>query len=141
MLGRVSVCFAGGVFGGLVSAFGAWLSGAYGWTAALGVSIVPRWEADWVYPQLVHGGLWGLLFLLPAFVRTRFWRGFWVSLPPTMMQLLVVFPQDPKAGYGGLHYGEWTPLYVLLVNIVWGWATACWVMSITDESDRLHRLH
>ena len=140
LLGRVSVCFAGGVFGALVSSLGAWLAGQYGWIAAVGVTIVPRWEAAWVYPRLVHGGLWGLLFLLPVFARTRFWRGLWLSLAPTLVQLLFIFPGDAQAGFGGLGHGAWTPVLVLAANAVWGWVTACWVMAVTGGEDRFQRL-
>jgi len=140
LLTRVSTCFAGGVFGALMGSLGAWMAGQYGWTAAMGVAIAPQWEGAWLYPRLVLGGLWGLLFLPSTLSNSLFWRGLVLSLVPTLVQLLVVFPLDPRGGVWGLGFGGWTPVYVLLVNALWGWTTASWVMAVTGGQERYHRL-
>ena len=42
-----------------------WIFGVIGITYALGVKIAPALSAPWLYPRLVWGGIWGLLFLVP----------------------------------------------------------------------------
>lgn len=140
LLGRVSACFTGGVFGALVASLVAWLAGQCGWCVAMGVDLAPHWSAAWVYPRLVLGGLWGFLFLPFALLNTIFWRGLLLSLGPTLVQLLIVFPTDPQAGSWGLGLGGWTPVYVLAVNAIWGWTAAIWIRSVGGAEARVHRL-
>jgi hypothetical protein len=45
------------------------------------------------------------------------------SLFPTAVQLFVVFPHAGK-GTAGLELGMLTPLFVLVVNWIWGFTTA-----------------
>jgi len=140
LLGRVSACFTGGVFGALVASLAVWMAGQYGWSAAMGVDIAPQWTGAWLSPRLLVGGLWGLLFLPFASVSTVFWRGLLLGLAPALVQLLIVFPADPKAGVWGLGLGGWTPAYVLVANAVWGWTAAAWIRSVGGEDARAHRL-
>jgi hypothetical protein len=139
LLERASVCFAGGVFGGLVAVFGAWLAGRYGWTDALGVAMAPAWEAAWVHSRLIVGGLWGLLFVPSLMTGSLLWRGLFFSLCPTLAQFLIVFPLEPGAGIWGLGLGAWTPLVVAVTNALWGWTTAAWVMAATGEGQPRYR--
>lgn len=125
-LERASVCFAAGVFGALVASFGLWLAGWYGWTAALGVSLSPPWEAAWIHPRLIWGGLWGLLFL-PRFLEySILWRGLLLSLGPSLAQLLALFPLPGDTG-------AWAVLFVLGSNALWGWAAAAWVLTAAGD--------
>ena len=71
LFGWTSICFAGGVFGGLVNSVFLWMAGAYGWTAALDVALAPQWTLAWLYPRLIWGGLWGLLFLPHMMTRRK----------------------------------------------------------------------
>lgn len=129
----VSVCFAGGLFGGLVGSLFVWMAGAYGWTAALGVAIAPEWNLPWLYPRLVWGGLWGLLFLPHFLSNSFFWRGLIVSIGPTLVELLIVFPTQLDKGLWGLDLGVMTPVLVIVANAVWGWAAALWVLLADDD--------
>jgi len=142
LFGWTSICFAGGVFGGLVNSVFLWMAGAYGWTAALDVALAPQWTLAWLYPRLIWGGLWGLLFLPHMMSESFFWRGLLVSLGPTLIQLLIVFPNQLEKGLWGLDLGNLTPLVVFVDNAVWGWAAALWVLLADDNrttcSSRLH---
>ncbi len=128
-----SLAFAAGCLGGLVNSVAVWLFGAAGLSAALGVSLAPKLTAAWLYPRLVWGGLWGLLFLLPLKGLTYTTRGLLLSLGPSAVQLLVIFPgQDPK-GLLGLQSGYLTPVLVLVSNAIWGVITAL-SLKVTRES-------
>ena len=124
---KLSLYFAAGSLGGLVNSIAAWLCGAYGVSAALQVAIAPRLTPGWLYPRIVWGGLWGLLFLIPM-VKSRFVvRGLIVSLGPTAAQLFYFFPNVLSQGMLGLKLGTLTPLLVLLLNAVWGVTAALWL--------------
>jgi len=120
----VALVFAAGALGGLANGLAVWFSGAYGLTAALGVAIAPALTAPWLYPRLVWGGIWGLLFMLPV-PRAPWWvRGLVFSLGPSAVQLFVVFPEKTPHGMAGLGLGVLTPLAVVVFNAVWGLAAA-----------------
>ena len=131
--GWTSVCFTGGLFGALAGSVFFWMAGAYGWTAALSVALTPEWSAAWLCPRLIWGGLWGLLFLPRLLPDSFFWRGLLISLVPTLAQLLIVFPNEPDKGLLGLGLGAMTPVVVLAVNAVWGFAATLWVLWGDDE--------
>lgn len=120
----LAVCFCAGVLGGLGSSLLAWMLGQWGLTALVGISFAPEWTTAWLYPRLIWGGLWGLLFfLLIGHPRSRQgWirKGLWLSLLPSAVQLLLIFPGKPEAGYLGLGLGNLMPLLVLLLNACWG---------------------
>lgn len=127
---ELSLTFAAGALGGLVNSVVLWISGQMGLTAALGVKIAPAFTPPWLYQRLVWGGLWGLLFLLPLLRRGSLFRaGFLASLAPTAVQLFVIFPQVAHKGVAGLDLGLLTPLVVIAVNAVWGWAAAAWLRA------------
>jgi hypothetical protein len=125
-LREVSITFVGGMAGGLAHSLVLWLCGLLGVTRFLGVDLAPALTPAWLYPRLVWGGLWGWLFLLPAPKLTYTTRGLFLSLGPTLVQLLVVFPEQGQ-GPAGLALGYLTPLVVLLLNAVWGLVAALWV--------------
>ena len=62
---KISLVFAAGVLGGLLNSLAVWGAGELGITAAAGVKIAPKLSAAWLYPRLVWGGIWGILFLVP----------------------------------------------------------------------------
>jgi len=132
-IGWTSVCFTGGLFGGLVNSVFLWMAGAYGWTAAMDVAIAPKWTLGWLYPRLVWGGLWGLLFLPRLMSGSIFWRGLLLSVGPTLVQLLIVFPTQLDKGLWGLDLGMLTPVVVIVANAVWGMAAALWVLLADDD--------
>ena len=124
---KLSLVFAAGCLGGLLNSLAVWSFGEFGITAALGVKIAPKLSAAWLYPRLVWGGIWGLLFLLPM-LSTRIWsRGFIFSLGPTLVQLFVIFPLKAHKGTMGLDLGHLTPLFVVIFNAIWGWTAAIWL--------------
>lgn len=130
--GRVSICFTAGVLGGIAGSILLWMAGDYGWNAALGVALAPEWTLAWLWPRLAWGGLWGLLFVPRIMGDSLFWRGLIYSFGPTLLQLLVVFPNQMEKGLWGLELGMLTPLVVLVVNAFWGWVAAAWTM-LADE--------
>jgi len=111
--------------GGLANSLALWGLGYLGAMAKLGISLRPPFTPTWLYPRLVWGGLWGLLFLVPLLRGRTILRGVLLSLAPSTYALLVVLP-DAGQGRFGLSLGVLTPGLVVLVNILWGIVAAAW---------------
>jgi len=129
---RLTVIFAAGCLGGLANSLAVWLFGAYGVTKSLGVRIAPDLSPVWLYPRLVWGGIWGLLFLLPVFRSSVLKRGLLLSLGPTIIQLFVVFPYKADQGMMGMGLGALTPLLVFVFNAIWGITVAIWLRFVGE---------
>ncbi len=129
---RLTVIFAAGCLGGLANSLAVWLFGAYGVTKTLGVRIAPDLSPVWLYPRLVWGGIWGLLFLLPVFRSSVLKRGLLLSLGPTIIQLFVVFPYKADQGMMGMGLGVLTPLLVFVFNTIWGITVAIWLRFVGE---------
>jgi hypothetical protein len=127
LIRNLNIVFAAGCLGGLINSLVLYACGAFGVNAAFGVKLAPALTPLWLYPRLVWGGIWGFLFLLPVLQSSWFRRGLVLSLGPTLVQLLVVFPFKTSQGYLGLELGLATPLLVLFFNAVWGWSAAIWL--------------
>jgi hypothetical protein len=125
--GKLSVVFAAGCLGGLVNSLAVWIFGVLGITATLGVKIAPQLSAAWLYPRIVWGGIWGVLFLLPLMKRNFLTRGLIFSLGPTLVQLFVVFPIKANKGVMGFDLGALTPVAVIVFNAIWGVTAAIWL--------------
>jgi hypothetical protein len=123
MLKKTMICFSAGCIGALANSVVAWWLGDFGITAKLGVSMAPALTPAWLYPRIVWGGIWGLLFLLPMLSSKPVLKGSILSLFPTIVQLFVVFPRAHR-GFGGIELGVLTPLVVLFCNWIWGVVTA-----------------
>ena len=121
---KLLIFFAAGCVGALANSITVWTFGNYGITKALGVSIAPALSSSWLYPRIVWGGIWGLLFILPMLDSKLLRKGSILSLFPTAVQLFVVFPFKTHKGMAGLQLGVFTPLLILFFNWVWGIATA-----------------
>lgn len=121
---NILVCFAAGCLGGLVNSFAVWFSGDIGLTRHIGVAIAPGLSPAWLYPRIVWGGIWGLLFLLPLWKTKVVTRGTLFSLIPTAVQLLYVYPVIAGKGLLGMKLGILTPLAVIVFNWVWGLTAA-----------------
>jgi hypothetical protein len=93
------------------------------------VRIAPSITAAFLYPRIVWGGLWGLLFLLPLASQRWVAQGLALSLFPTLFQLLVVFPYRTSAGTLGTGLGTLTPVVVVAANAVWGVAASGWLRA------------
>ena len=123
-MNKLMIFFAAGCAGALANSLTVWLFGDFGISRSLGVAIAPSLSAHWLYPRIVWGGLWGLLFALPMLQSRLFWKGTLISLLPTAVQLFIIFPFKAHKGIAGLELGLLTPLLVLFFNWVWGIATA-----------------
>ena len=124
---KLSLVFAAGCLGGLMNSLAVWIFGVIGITSALGVKIAPPLSAPWLYPRLVWGGIWGLLFLLPLMQKRFLFRGLIYSLGPTIVQLFIVFPMKASKGVMGFDLGLLTPLFVFVFNAIWGLTAAIWL--------------
>ena len=124
---KISLYFSAGALGGLTNSAAIWLAGMTGLTTYLQVKIAPAWTLSWLYPRIVWGGIWGLIFLLPIAKSRVFTRGVLLSLGPTLVQLFWVFPFKAHAGYLGFELGFLTPLFVFVFNAIWGITAAVWV--------------
>lgn len=122
---NISGAFLGGLLGALVDSLNIWWLGKAGITAALGIGLRPEFTTSWLYPRLVWGGLWGLLLLLPLVRGHTLLRGLLISLAPSAMVLLVVFPGMGQ-GHLGLGFGTLTPILVVLLNFIWGMVASAW---------------
>lgn len=124
---KTTLVFAAGCLGGLVNSLAVWIFGNMGIPSALGVKLAPALSAAWLYPRIVWGGLWGLLFLLPVTPARIFLRGFIFSIGPSLVQLFVIFPLKAHKGAMGLDLGALTPAFVLFYNAIWGVTTSIWL--------------
>ncbi|MFZ7110923.1 MAG: hypothetical protein ACOWYE_04505 [Desulfatiglandales bacterium] len=118
------ICFSAGCLGALANSAVVWFFGHAGISQELGVAIAPAFSPAWLYPRIVWGGIWGLLFILPVFNARPFSKGAFFSLFPTIVQLFVVFPYQAQKGMAGMELGMLTPALVVFFNLVWGVVTA-----------------
>jgi hypothetical protein len=121
---KLLLFFAAGCVGAIANSLTVWLFGHQGITRSIGVSMSPALSPEWLYPRIVWGGLWGLLFILPILNSRLFAKGSVLSLFPTVVQLFVVFPFVAHKGIAGMKLGLYTPAVVLFFNWVWGMVTA-----------------
>lgn len=121
-LRSLSLCFAAGCLGGLVYALALWAMGYHGFNRWLGVDIAPHLHNAYLYQRIVWGGICGLVFLLP-WQRSWFARGFFLSLIPAGVLLLLLLPMR---GYGiaALKLGALTPLVIVLACAAGGIAAS-----------------
>lgn len=113
------IYFTAGCIGAVANSLVVWFFGDIGITRAAGVVIAPALSAQWLYSRIVWGGIWGLVFVLPLFRSNLVLKGSLLSLLPTIVQLLVIFP-DAGKGMGGMALGTLTPVFVLFFNWIWG---------------------
>ncbi|MFA6283652.1 MAG: hypothetical protein WC633_05895 [Desulfurivibrionaceae bacterium] len=125
MVRKISGAFTGGALGALIDSANIWMLGQAGVTAMLGISLRPQFTAPWLYPRLVWGGIWAMLLILPFFRQKTALRGILMSLVPTTMMLVMVFP-EMGLGLLGLKAGLLTPLLVLLLNFIYGLVASFW---------------
>ncbi len=133
VLTQISFAFSAGAAGGLANAITVWLFGALGITAAAGVQIAPALTPPFLYQRIVWGGIWGMLLLIPLFIKRPALRVSALCIPPTLVQLFIVFPFMLHRGMMGLELGAATPIFVVLFNLVWA-AKAWYWHRILRES-------
>lgn len=121
---KLLICFAAGCLGALANSLTVWAFGEYGITKQFGVAIAPALKLSWLYPRIVWGGLWGLVFVFPFLNSRLIAKGALISIFPTLVQLLVVFPLKAGKGYFGMDLGMYTPVFVVFFNLIWGGVAA-----------------
>jgi hypothetical protein len=121
---KLLICFAAGCLGGLANSIAVWAFGKYGITSHFHVALAPAVSPAWLYPRIVWGGIWGLLFAFPWLNIGPMVKGALLSIFPTLVQLLVVFPLQAHKGYFGLDLGLYTPAFVVFYNLIWGLVTS-----------------
>ena len=126
---KLLICFAAGCLGGLANSLAVWAFGEYGITKHFGVAIAPALKLAWLYPRIVWGGLWGLIFVLPFMNNKLITKGAIISIFPTLVQFFVVFPIQAGKGYFGMDLGMYTPAFVVFFNLIWGVVTAITIRS------------
>lgn len=128
MLKKLSAAFTGGFVAALLSTAVLWYLASHGLLTRIGVTLHPSLSIDSLLIAGGIGGGWGLLFLLPLLKARIALRGTILALPPT---LYVLCYQMPRRGHGlfALQYGDWAPLVILLVWILWGVVGAFWHKS------------
>ncbi|MCP4668295.1 MAG: hypothetical protein GY849_18280 [Deltaproteobacteria bacterium] len=132
LLMRATLAFGAGSLGALANSLALWLLGAYGITASLGVHLAPDLTPPWLYARLVWGGIWGFLFLLPLWRNKPYRRGLLLSLAPTLVQLLIVFPYHTRQGTMGMGLGALTPVFVIALNALWGMVASLWLRLVGE---------
>ncbi len=121
---RALIFFSAGCLGALANSLVVYLFGDLGITKSLGVSISPALKTSWLYPRIVWGGIWGLLFFLPFLNSKPASKGTLLSLFPTIVQLFIVYPYFANKGVAGIKLGVLTPALVFVFNWVWGVVTS-----------------
>ncbi len=123
----LAVCFCAGMIGALANSLAIWLLYQWGIYQLAGVAMEPGFTMAWLYTRLIWGGLWGIPFFLTVGPprNRRHWirKALWMSLLPTAAQLFYIFPNQTPYGMFGAGLGTLTPLFVVLVNLVWGFFT------------------
>lgn len=122
ILNQASIYFSAGTVGGLANALIIWVFGVIGIPKALGVGIAPQFNPGYLYPKLVWGGIWGMVFFIPNMPTNIYILALIASLFPTLVQLFLVFPFKAKKGFLGLELGILTPIFVIFYNFIWGLA-------------------
>jgi len=64
------------------------------------------------------------VFVFPFLNSRLITKGALISIFPTLVQLLVVFPLKAGKGYFGMDLGMYTPVFVVFFNMTWGIVTA-----------------
>ena len=133
LLQNISRVFFAGALGGFVETLVVWIAGLTGLVHIIGVDMAPALSTQWIYSAVVWGGLWGFLFVLPLQFRGCLLRGFLLSLAPTAVQLLVVFPVIMNLGLFGQNLGTLTPAVILIYNAVWGITASAWLRYVHNQ--------
>lgn len=132
---HAAVGFAAGVIGAAAVVACSYVLFGLGISGALGVKAPLALKSPDIYKPLFWGGLWGILFGL--FVRPAWKRlylvGFLYVLAPLLALFLFFLPHS-GAGYFGLNKGPEFTVYLLLVNLPFGIATALAARAIIGKN-------
>jgi len=86
----------------------------------LGIDFAPDVQIEDLYLDLFWGAVWGLLFLIPFLDKALVIKGLVLSLVPSLVDLVIIFPYFEGVGLWGLKLGNLTPLIVIVLNGCWG---------------------
>ncbi|MFW6011297.1 MAG: hypothetical protein ACOC8Q_02180 [Desulfosalsimonas sp.] len=117
-MNKLFVYFTAGCIGALASSLVAWFFGDIGIIKMAGVAISPQLTKGWLYQEIIWGGIWALLFILPIFKSRLLLKGTLLSLIPSLAELLFFLPEGGN-GMGGMELGSLTPVFVLFFNWIW----------------------
>lgn len=123
-LKKLGLTFAAGCLGGVMASALNTAFGLINFPASLGVAYAQTANIETLYADLFWGGIWGFLFLIPILASTWILKGVILSLIPTLAQILVIFPLKAGTALFNVDISTLTPLYVLLLNLIWGLVTA-----------------
>ncbi len=119
-----AVCFTAGLLGAVVSSLFLWGCNEWGVTSMLGVNMVQTLELPKLYPNVLIGGLWGLVYFFTVGIprHRRHWvrKGLWFSLLPSLVAIFYLYPYIYHRGMAGFDLGTLTPLLIVVTNLVWG---------------------
>ena len=132
LLRTLSLAFAAGCLGGLVNSVALWLFVMFRIPQSVGTALAAPWSPGWLYPRIVWGGLWALLFALPVSSLSRVAQGMLYSIGPTLVQLLLIFPYKMDKGMFGFDLGAMTPAFVVFFNLIWGVTAGFW-LGLTER--------
>ena len=122
--------FSSGTIGGIANVAAIAILGVTGIIALMGINAPDPEMPDFLYKQMVWGGLWGLLLVTPVLKDSWWQRGLLLGVLATGAALFYFAPQGP-AGMMALNLGNLTPVLFLAVNWVYGLAAA-WVYQRTS---------
>ncbi|MBK8174069.1 MAG: hypothetical protein IPK66_01815 [Rhodospirillales bacterium] len=104
-----------------------WAAGRQGIGRGFGVFLGSDLALDRLYPRIVVGGMWGLVFLLP-WPRAPLWvRGVILGLAPSLYALLFTAARHQL---GDLVSGDLSVVQLIVVNMLWGVVAALWLRCI-----------
>ena len=89
---KLLIVFAAGCIGALANSLTVWGFGDLGITSKLGVALAPALSPAWLYPRIVWGGLWGLIFTLSLHQSKPLLKGSILSLFRLSYNFLSYFP-------------------------------------------------
>ena len=119
-LRELALCFAAGAAGGFVKGLLVWGCNYYAASAVIGAYLASALHPGGIYPRVVWGGLYGFLFLLPPARGSLLMSGLLWGGVASLLQLAIL----PLLMRGGLHGSLTLILATLVLNSIWGCATA-----------------
>lgn len=120
---KLFVSYSGGALGAVITCFVGWFLSNYGVFQDFGVNVTPKLTFDWLYPPLVWGSIWALLFVFPNPKHNTFLIALIVALVMTVLQLFLFYPETSVHGVEGPELDAATAIAVALLNIFWAAVT------------------
>lgn len=137
MLRNILSAFGAGAAGGISNVVFLVVAAAVGLPALFGLTLPNFGTAAFLYKQMVWGGLWALVFLLPVVPRNWVTRAIIVALASASLTFFVFFPMGTTDGKGpgiaGLNIGTLMPVYVIFADLAYAFV-ASKLYQITVES-------